>query len=115
MLRFNNNLDLKELEKFGFKRVEFRKCFHDYVRSYQWETKSYIDLLDGERKLIQTDTIIIHDVDSVCYTGRVQVVLESHNQVGPFNELMGVQDKTLEKLFELTQAGLLEIVDENDL
>ena len=55
------------------------------------------------------------DVDSVCYTGYVQVILENHNRVGPLNEIMGLSDKTLEKLFELMQAGLLEIVDEDDL
>ena len=73
MLKIKDSVDLKELEKFGFERVEFRKMFSDYVRSYQFTSK---DISNISNKLMQTDTIIIHDEDSVMNKGNIQIVIE---------------------------------------
>ena len=81
MLKIKDNVDLKELEKFGFKRVEFRKIFHDYVRSYQWETDTTMQILEDEPILIQTDTIIIHDKDSVNTERSIQIIIEDFKEI----------------------------------
>lgn len=109
MLKIKDNVDLKELEKFGFKRVEFRKMFSDYVRSYQYEVKKFIDICDYH-KCMQTDTIIIHDKDSVDYERNIQIIIEDHSIVDFGCKIVGMQEKTMSKLFDLIQAGLVEKV-----
>jgi hypothetical protein len=111
MLKIRDNVDLKELEKFGFKRVEFRKMFNDYVRSYQYEVKNFIDICDYH-KCMQTDTIIIHDKDSVDYERNIQIVIEDHSIVDFGCKIVGMQEKTMSKLFDLISAGLVEKVGE---
>lgn len=111
MLKIKDNVDLKELEKFGFKRVEFRKMFNDYVRSYQYEVKNFIDVCDYH-KLMQTDTIIIHDKDSVDYEKHIQIIIEDHSIIDFGCKIVGMQEKTMSKLFDLIQAGLVEKVNE---
>ena len=109
MLKIKDNVDLKELEKFGFKRVEFRKMFSDYVRSYQHEVKNFIDICDYH-KCMQTDTIIIHDKDSVDYERNIQIIIEDHSIVDFGGKIVGMQEKTMSKLFDLIQAGFVEKV-----
>lgn len=110
MLKIKDNVDLKELEKFGFKRVEFRKMFNDYVRSYQYEIEKSIDVCD-RHLLMQTDTIIVHDKDSVDYKGNIQIIIQDHSRVNFGDKIVGMNEETMSKLFDLIQAGLVEKVD----
>lgn len=113
MLKIKDEINLKELEKFGFKRVEFRKMFNDYVRSYQYEVKEFIDICDYH-KCMQTDTIIIHDEDSVDYKGNIQIIIEDHSKVDFGHKIVGMKEETMSKLFDLIQAGLVEKVVEDE-
>ena len=109
MLKIKDNVDLKELEKFGFKRVEFRKVFSDYVRSYQYEVKTFNDICDYHL-FMQTDTIIVHDKDSVDYERNIQIVIQDHSKVDLGYKIVGIKEETMSKLFDLIQAGLIEKV-----
>ena len=109
MLKIKDNVDLKELEKFGFKRVEFRKMFSDYVRSYQYEVKAFNDICDYHL-LMQTDTIIVHDKDSVDYERNIQIIIQDHSKVDFGDKIVGMKEETMHKLFDLIQAGLVEKV-----
>lgn len=111
MLKIKDNVDLKELEKFGFKRVEFRKMFSDYVRSYQYEVNDFIDVCD-RHLLMQTDTIIVHDKDSVDYERNIQIIIQDHSKVDFGQKIVGMKEETMSKLFDLIQAGLVEKVND---
>ena len=89
----------------------FRKIFNDYVRSYQYEAKNFIDICDYH-KLMQTDTIIIHDKDSVDHERNIQIIIEDHSIVDFGGKIVGMQEKTMSKLFDLISAGLVEKVGE---
>lgn len=110
MLKIKDSVDLKELEKFGFKRVEFRKMFSDYVRSYQFESKNISNL---SNKLIQIDTLIIHDKNSVMNKGDIQIIIEDLIKIDVFGtRIYGLGDEIQNKLFDLFQADLIEKVEE---
>ena len=113
MLKIKDNVDMKDLEKFGFKRVEFRKVFSDYVRSYQYEVKNFIDICDYH-KCMQTDTIIIHDKDSVDYERNIQIIIEDHSIVDFGRKIVGMQEKTMSKLFDLIKADMVEKVADDE-
>lgn len=82
MLKIKDNVDLKELEKFGFKNVSYK--------NYVYTPKVDIDLneiwVDGDTKKI----------DIIDYTHNVEYII----------------DENLDKLFDLIQAGLVEKVSE---
>ena len=111
MLKIIDEFDLKGLEKLGFKRVEFRKMFNDWVRSYQYEVKTFNDVADYHL-LMQTDTIIIHDEDSVDYKGKIQIIIQDHSKVNFGDKIVGMAEETMSKLFDLIQAGIVEKVEE---
>ena len=108
MLKIKDNVDLKELEKFGFEKREQRLMFQDYFRGYEknFEVSSQI----GDYK---TDLgfckITIHDEDSVCERGTIFIGGINKNKLcyGEF----GVKDETLDLLFDLIKAGLVEKVE----
>jgi hypothetical protein len=82
MLRIKPGVDLKELEKYGFKNVSYK--------NYVYKPKVDIDLneiwVDGDTKKI----------DIIDYTHNVEYII----------------DENLDKLFELIQAGFVEKVED---
>lgn len=82
MLKIKDNVDLKELEKYGFKNVSYK--------NYVYKPKVDIDLneiwVDGDTKKIH--------------------IIDCDSDVGY------IVDENLDKLFELIQAGLVEKVSE---
>jgi hypothetical protein len=78
MLRIKQEVDLKELEKYGFKNVSYK--------NYVYKPKVDIDLneiwVDGDTKKID--------------------IIDCDRDVGY------IVDENLDKLFELIQAGLVE-------
>ena len=82
LLKIKDNVDLKEIEKFGFKYVSFK--------IYVYKPKVDIDLneiwVDGDTKKID--------------------IIDCASDVGH------IVDENLDKLFDLIQAGLVEKVSE---
>lgn len=97
-----------ELEKYGFKRVEFRKCFSDFVRSYQLSVDTMcMDIVASN------STIIVHDKDSIDYEGNIQLIIEDKTIPMFGSSLAGVDNKILCVLFDLIKDGLV-IKDKKD-
>ncbi len=82
MLKIKQEVDLKELEKFGFKNVSYK--------NYVYTPKVDIDLNEIR---VDSDTKKIYITDSDSDVGHIV-------------------DENLDKLFELIQAGLVEKVSE---
>ena len=98
MLKIKDVIDLKELEKFGFKKVEKRVFFSDWYRAYE----------RIEETNIYKCKISIHIEDSVeeCRT----INIGGTANVGGFGSPMFSADNIMEILFDLIQAGLVEKV-----
>lgn len=82
MLKIKDNVDLKKLEKYGFRNVSYK--------NYVYKPKVDIDLneiwVDGDTKKID--------------------IVDCDHDVGH------IVNENLDKLFELIQAGLVEKVEE---
>ena len=52
MLKIKDNVDLKELEKFGF---VYRKCYHNYIKLHS--EKNYHDFVDNYIQIEKNGTI----------------------------------------------------------
>ena len=87
MLKIKDNVDLKELEKFGFRRLEDDLRDHKY--SWKYELKG------GFYEL------------SIARDNRLGFYLESYCN---FNYL-GIKEKLFDKLYDLIKADLVEKVD----
>lgn len=94
MLKIKDNVDLKELEKFGFK---YRKHYDNYIKLHN--EKNYEDFVDnyiqiGNDRILQPYARILdgHDTD---YIDASQVI---------------IKDEFLDTLYDLIQAGLVEKV-----
>lgn len=82
MLKIKPEIDLKELEKFGFRNV--------FYKNYVYTTKVNIGI---NEIWVDGDTRKIYIVDYA-------------------NDLKFIVDESLDKLFKLIQAGLVEKVSE---
>lgn len=80
MLKIKDNVDLKELEKFGFK-YGTRDKFLYKTKSNGIESKIYVDLLP-------------------CHNNHNELKFECHS--------FSIPEKVQDKLFDLIQAGLIE-------
>lgn len=82
MLKIKDNVDLKELEKFGFKYSARNKLLYK-TTIYKLECKIYIDLLP-------------------CHNNNNELKIECETHFVP--------NKVLDKLYDLIQAGIVEKV-----
>lgn len=85
MLKIKDNIDLKELEKFGF--IELKSS--DGSESFGWK----IETVDNEKDDI-TSEIYVYPEDS-CYRRMLLADCDSESVL-------------IDKLFDLIQAGLIE-------
>lgn len=96
MLKIKDEIDLKELEKFGFKRVQQNKKLN-YI---YFPTKE--EYCMGNSILIQDDTTIY----SLGYH-----IDEDRQMKFRFNTEVMEFNKTINVLYDLIQAGLVEKVE----
>ena len=111
MLKIKDEIDLKELEKFGFKK---------YVRSSPTWRSSWSK--EKEKYIGETYTEIGYELDNgtniVCVTE--QWINNDWRQPNEEREIyvfesdyeMGVSKKMLETIYDLIQAGLVEKVED---
>lgn len=92
MLKIKDNVDLKELEKYGFKTI--------YDTPLRNKNYAYIPKVDIDLNETWVNEIFV-DGD----TKKIYIVDYAHN-------VEYITDEVLDKLFELIQVGLVEKVSE---
>ena len=97
MLKIKDNVNLKELEKYGFKNV-----FNTSLRNKSYNYRPDFDInLNELRITAYVNNEIFVDGD----TKKIYIVDYAHN-------VECIADENLDKLFDLIQAGLVKKVSE---
>lgn len=96
MLKIKDNVDLKELEKFGF---AYRKYYNNYIKLHS--EKNYHDFVDNYIQIEKNGTI----------KPFVQL-LDGHDEKYIDEKQAIIKDELLDTIYDLIQAGLVEKVED---
>lgn len=88
MLKIKNDVDLKELTKYGFKKLEYDTRGHKYSWKRFLDNVNYYELY-------------------IARNNRISINIK--NEYG-FNHIV-IKEKLQDKLYDLIQGGLIEKVD----
>ena len=97
MLKIKDNVDLKELEKFGF---AYRKYYNNYIKLHS--EKNYHDFVDNYIQIEKNGTI----------KPFVQL-LDRHSEKYIDKNQALIKDEFLDTIYDLIQAGLVEKVEDD--
>lgn len=117
MLKIKDNVDLKELEKYGFKRVQ---CINSIAED-EWDKIELIEDEDGNIKSSKGYSFPYDEVNWVVYkskTGKyeqfINYIIEFDNTEEKDYEPREIDIDDMEILYDLIKADLVEKVEDNN-
>ena len=114
MLKIKDNVDLKELEKFGFKRIRY---VND-IGEDKWEKIKYkVDYNDNLVPMTEEDKFPYDEVNWVVWKNNylwISEYDETEEKEYRDREILtdGLYKEDVETLYDLIKAGLVEKVDD---